>query len=109
MCVVQSDNLVQKQHCIQYKIQAGYIHEHYCPIHGSKIGINVPYSLSASSILEGTGRSSSTIGTSQRCSNSRQNSSKVVTNYHFGMEKLRWLVPQVLNAYILSYIFIEIL
>ena len=39
-----------------------------------------------------------------------QSRSKIVTYCHFGMAKLRWLVPLVLNAYILSYtIFIEIL
>ena len=35
--------------------------------------------------------------------------SKIVTYCHFGMAKLRWLVPLVLNAYILRIFFIEIL
>ena len=84
---------------LRYNIQAGYIHEHYWPIHGSKIGINVPYSLSVSRTLVGTSYSR---GTSQRCSNSRQilpgnlylfvplhkSRSKIVTYCHIWIAKL---------------------
>ena len=37
--LVQYDDLVQWTHCRQYKIQAVYIHEHHCPIHGSMFRI----------------------------------------------------------------------
>ena len=82
-----SDDLVQSQHCRQYKLQAGYIHEHYCPIHGSKICINVPYSLSASWTLEGTRLSSSSIGNSQKCSISRQNYSGYLLSVCVSVQK----------------------